>query len=252
MAYSLEEVERTPGFWEGIGYHAMSKRLAHQLDYAPSIPEEPLASGDPSEVFRWNRTDASQFTLLDPLSQGWSLSYQSSGPAHLLLSAPPSWSDSTGPVFILVEGLQVLERQVVVVHDLFPGAYEQAVGPVLRFLSEDSWVGCRWKVTIQGQTVTRTMEVAVEDGGVPQNLSVASGCEILEGAILKTTATSSANLYGVGRGVVSGYGAMAGSEDLHVEPTVGFGVWFLDDGGDHGGESLRIFDFVVREGGGRA
>ncbi len=233
----------------------MSKRLAHQLDYSLSAPEAPPVSGDPTEVFRWNRTDVAQFTLLDPLSQGWTLSYESAAlgvPTHLLLSAPPSWTDSVGPVFVLVEGLEALERQVVVVHDFFPMSYDQGVGPILRFLSEDSWVGCRWSITRQGQTVTKAVEVAVEDGGTPQGMTVGTDDSVSDETVLKTMATSSGNLYGVGRGAVSGYAAMAGSEDLHIDPTVGFGVWFLDDGGDHGGETFRVFDFVVREGGGRA
>lgn len=215
-------------------------RLAHHSDPSP-------ARVDSDEVFRWNRTDASQFVLLDPLSQGWQVSYVEAAlgvPAHLLLSTPSSWTDSVGPAFLLLSpDLQVREREVVVIHDLFP-VDSQILGPVLRYLSESSWIGARWDI----EDSVATLAVDVEDSGDPERAAVLGSMAGSEGQIVRSVATSQDSLYGAGSGSVWGHGLVTGSEDLYTDLSLGFGAWFVGKDGAHGGESVRIFDVVVREG----
>ena len=221
-------------------------RLAHQTINTTS----PQVTSD--EVFRWNRVDSSQFTLVDPLAQGWEFAFvpaSSELPAHLLLTAPGSWSNSTGPVFLVTSEDLPLERRIDVVHGFFPIDL-QLVGPILRFLADDSWVGMWWESNVG----IASLVLGAEDNGSPTNTvleaSVLDSASV--GSIMKTSCASSGNLYGGGKGCVASYGALSGSEDLHVDQNAGFGVWSLESSGDHGGESIRIFDFAVREGGGRA
>ena len=232
-------------------------KTAHQVGLTPldgqdNATRDYVLANVAGELFRWNRVDVSQFSLVDPLTQGWALAYVAASggvPAHIRITAPSSWTTATGPAFLLISpDLATADHDIIVTHDFFtPQPTTQTIGPLQRYVADDSWIGTQWSFdNVAGPVVTLAVES--EDGGAPA--SVFSDPEILPALVstdvVRTVATSLRGLHGCGLGRVAGHGLFTGAASLYTDKTAGFGIWGLAWAGTHGNETLRIFDVVVK------
>ncbi len=236
-------------------------KLAHQVVRTPQTDADAATKGYVNSmvtagdtIFRWNRANVDQFLLVDPLAQGWSVIFVvASGavPGHLKLVAPNSWSNATGPVFLLVNpDVSTSDHDVVITHDLLsPMQYAQEVGIVDRYVGSQDFVASLWDST-PGQVPSIKVEATV--GGIPSEIykspevlpqNIIVGSDI----VVRTNSTAIRGLHGCGWGRISGHGFCNGPEALQTDRTVGFAILSLARTGLWGNEGIRIFDFVVKQ-----
>jgi hypothetical protein len=235
-------------------------KLAHQVVKTPQSDTDAATKGYVNSmttagdtIFRWNRADVDQFILVDPLAQGWSTTFVAASgavPEHIKLTAPGSWSNATGPVFLLVNpDLASSDHDIVVTHDLLsPTQYAQEVGIVDRYVGSQDFVASLWDST-PGEVPSIRVEATV--GGVPSTVYTSPEVlpqGIIMGAdtILRTNSAAIRGLHGCGWGRIAGHGFCNGPEVLQTDRTVGFAVLSLARTGMWGNESIRIFDFVAK------
>jgi hypothetical protein len=164
-------------------------------------------------------------------------------PEHIKITAPASWSNATGPVFLLVaQDLTSTNHKMAVIHDLIDPAYEQQIGVVHRYESSQDFVASLWDVH---ENVGLPRVVAMERG-LSSTICIGDDPHVIEApaSIMRTTTISMRGLYGCGMGRISGMGCGA-DNSLHLDPTVGFMIHHLARTGAYGGEEIRIFDFEV-------
>jgi hypothetical protein len=152
----------------------MTIKLAHQSTRTPSADDDAATKqfvldnkGAGDILFRWNRTDISELQLVDPLAQGWALRFvaKSGGvPEHLELKAPPSWSNATGPVRVLVSAdLAMPDHDMVITHEFFdPTLYTQTIGAVDRYVGQADHALAVWDIAHGGSPDTYMQSVLVE------------------------------------------------------------------------------------------
>lgn len=217
-------------------------KLAHEIPTPPQVQE----STSDTDLFRWNRKDISQFLLVDSLSQGWSVRFvEASGPVpeHIKLTAPTSWSNMTGPVFLLVTpDLASPNHQISATHDMLdPDLYEYELGILDRYESSRDFVGAWWHS--YPRQLPRLQVGEVENGiehiahVIPENPG------LLGVTPIQTQSRAIGGLHGCGLGRISGHGFCGAAQG---DPTVGFVISSIAALGDHGGEAIRIFDFTAK------
>ena len=237
----------------------MKVKLAHQSTRTPASDDDAATKkyvldnkGQGDILFRWNRTDISEFLLVDPLVQGWTLSFVPQAgpvPGHLKLQAPPSWTNATGPVYVLITpDLSSLDHDMVITHDFIdPTLYTQTVGAMDRYIGTADHVMAVWDIE-PGEAPEQ--RVVLVESGTPTALY--TNPEVLpdfdNGDIVRTHSTCCKGMFGCGWGRITGHGIYAGSlVALYTDPTAGFVFSSLSRAGSFGNETLRIFDIVVKK-----
>jgi len=233
-------------------------KLAHQSMRSPVSADdaatrkfvlENTSSGD--NLYRWDRTGIQGIQIIDPLAQGWQLTYKPTTgavPAHLELKAPVAWTNATGPVYVVLE-LPQEDHDLVITHDFFDLSYTQSIGSLDRFIGIYDHVLSVWDIDPGGSPEVELRTLAIE-AGVPSILFTSP--EILplfdSNAVVRTSSTSYAGMVGCGWGRIAGHGLYLGNTaGFATSRKVGFAVRSLSRTGSFGGEIIRIFDIVAKK-----
>lgn len=213
-------------------------KLAHEIP--------PPARGAPSGndvLFRWNKTDVSQFALLDPLNHGWKATFSGGDehtPPHIYLSVPNR--EQVGPAFLLTHDLPSCDHVVSVAHTILPGAL-QTLGIVDRYAGVTEYSASVWTIS--------------DDAGFLQSGTMTDGVwhpcysgspTLLGSSMIHTFSFVDKGFHGSGIGHIAGAGfSTVSSHYLRRDTTAGFSVLSVT-----GVEEIafKVFEVVVRAAGG--
>lgn len=223
---------------------AVVKKLNHQTvpDHVATQQYVRDNTGQGDTCFVWNREDTSQLDLVDPLDQGWTLfavPAEGTVPGYLELRAPEAWENSVGPVFVLVKAPVFDDRDIVSTHDFVHLDCTQSLGNLDRFAGPDDYAAAVWERGPNMQTELNSLVVAA---GVPVRVFECPSVAQSPG-IVRTHSTCYSGMYGCGPGYIAGHGIHSGESEGCF---AGFAVVNLSLDGSGGGESVRIFDLVIK------
>ena len=199
-------------------------------------------------LFQWNHSDVSQFTLTEPLADGWAVVFVPATTAkaeHIRLTSSNTGSPSSA--YLMVNSaVGSANYEAWMIHNFFNTSNQQFVYALSRAddISADRYAGARWE-----QPAGELVGVYNEGGG---DVVVAPSYEVLpsgaspETFLVETHSSVRGRLLGKGWGRISNYGQVDATTypGLGTSDTVGI---FVDLPVAASSFVCEIYDFVIYE-----
>lgn len=240
-------------------------KLAHQSVPTPILGieaankdyvDKAVAAGSSLSLFSWNHTDTTQFSLVDPLAAGWSVSFVAAtftSAEHIRIRAPNAWTGDTGPAYLMVTAdLASADYEIIAEHNFIdPGTVtHHTAGPVCRYVDANNNVSMRWRQGNSGDGSSSKMTIVSTVGGVDTTLATADELLTIADAstIVRMHSSLRRNMAGAGWGRISVMAQVSGAVEpaLLTDQTVGFGIFSIHKTGAGSLEQFRLYDFVVK------
>lgn len=159
-------------------------------------------------LFQWNHSDVTQFTLTEPLADGWSVGFvpaTTTKAEHILVTSANTGSPSEAYLMVTA-ALGDADYEMWAVHNFFDTSNQQFVYALSRGddISNDRYAGARWEQP--AGELTGVYNEGVGDQVAAGSLEIVPAGTSPENFILETHSSVRGQLIGKGWGRISNYG----------------------------------------------